>query len=90
MYGYIKGQRVELDFNEPVEIFMERGADDNRLFPLGFPRVLAHFLISQDGKRINGQLVARSAGASGGVHVGVQVQNAKREAKKEVHALPWR
>lgn len=92
-YGYVNGQRVQLD-NEPVEIVIERYADDAMIRQGWGGRTLVRVLTYQDGKRVVGFFSARisgdaRAGSQNGVHLGVTATNKNRDNEKEVHAVPW-
>lgn len=93
MYGYINGQRVELD-HEAVEVVIERPEDDQWVRQGWGGKTLMRLLIYENGKRAVGFVSARisgdmRAGSQKGVHLGVTARNKTKDVEKEVHALPW-
>ncbi len=92
-YGYINGQRVELDADQPVEIVIDK-SEDYTVFNRWGGHTLARVLMFENGKRVVGFFGARisgdtRAGSTKGFHLEVNAVNKSKDASKEVHAVPW-
>jgi hypothetical protein len=91
-FGYINGQRVQLD-DDMIEIVLERPQDDKLLSGWG-GRTLARVLVYEGGKRVVGFFSVRAsgdsrAGSQYGVHLGLTVTKQRSDTAREVHARPW-
>ncbi len=91
-YGYINGERVELDANDAVEFEIERDGDDV-IFHRWGGHTLARIKVTQNGKYVYSFVSGRvsgdqRAGSQRGVHLSLTVAKKNSDTRKECHALP--
>lgn len=92
VYGYVNGQRIELDSNELIDFEIDRYDDDN-LFHRWGGHTLARVRVTEKDKYVYAFLGGRMsgdmrAGSQHGVHLQLTVAKKNRDTRRECHALP--
>ena len=90
-YGYINGERVELD-NEALEIEIERDGDD-KIFHRWGGHTFVRIKVIENGKyvytfvsgRVSGDM---RAGSQRGIHLSLTVAKKNSDTRKECHVAP--